>query len=319
MNEQPKNPEKLLAFASFDIVGSTNYKATNLDWAKDYQGFLQEIEKGITKIVGWKVWKRLGDEIIFVRELQPEKIETRSETVAEKREREGKEKIEKKEYQLSGIVEDIYENLILLSGYFRRQEISGYKSLDIKAAMWLAYIDESINITYQDISKNTALQDYIGVSMDEGFRVAHACTQPRMLALSFELAYIISTILHHTTLEADKDKSISNIFFLSYQKLKGIWFDRGYPVYWYVDAKNLENEKDEIGYDAEINNTLMQRFLDRLHYYRSKLTYKPTRTSSFIELNHWKEDNDVLKKIEMALLGQYEKHHQKIKGFYNIP
>ena len=73
--------------------------------------------------------------------------------------------------------------------------------------------------------------DFIGPSMDEGFRVT-SLSRKGVLAISFDIAFLLRYY-----------KGINSDFFttVGYNKLKGIWEGIPYPVCWYF--KTLKNWK----------------------------------------------------------------------------
>lgn len=207
--------QSLRLFVSMDIVGSTQYKRRRPDeWQQPLKQFFQRVDAAVDELKQLDkeavVWKRAGDEVIlhFV-------IRTEAEL---------REKI--------AAVYNLYHEIADRIG---QSEFT----LGVKAAAWLCPVDDVRNIEiYAD--------DWIGLSMDEGFRIAHNFSAVRGFALSFELAYLLSVV--------NLDKYL--FLFLGCQELKGVWNGRFYPVIWYTEPES-KHVRAKIPYDAQFRNDFL--------------------------------------------------------------
>lgn len=206
---------KLRIFFSVDVIGSTEYKHNLKEdgihqWLPFFENFYREfpiifrakIEEEETDIKKQddfypEIWKSLGDEILFVAEL----------------------------------VSHRHASLLIRS--FKRS-LEDYNKkiiqsdLSVKGTSWIAgfpvYNAELIFDSDKD-SKEPKV-DYIGPSIDIGFRLSKYSVETKMV-ISVDLAYLLL-------------KDIENKLVLVFEgrhKLKGVGGDRGYPlIYVIVDA-----------------------------------------------------------------------------------
>lgn len=127
-------------------------------------------------------------------------------------------------------------------------------SLGVKATAWLALCgknDESRNIIHVTSSATEGLFqnktfDFLGPEIDEGFRIAKYAVKNRVVVSPFLAKAICSA--------ESEDDDISTIaeqrfVIVSYQKLKGIWADRFFPIIMYFSSPKdiyAQFEYDEI-------------------------------------------------------------------------
>lgn len=224
-NIEQKHRPRVHLFFSFDIVNSTLYKTMTGNWPIIIRGLLEDIKTqvlNVQELMYSYLWRVIGDEMIFVLLIQSEK-------------------------ELPKLVDSIFEvtqhvALSLKTGKFfdslenqrlQKSEIEILKTqnlLSIKAAAWLAVLNDdfqtpydNISFNYMPTSNNQVIREFLGKDIDAGFRLK-MFTQDRRLALSFELAYFIF-----------KFKGSSNLFILDYVTLKGVWNGALYPLIWYYD------------------------------------------------------------------------------------
>ena len=95
------------------------------------------------------------------------------------------------------------------------------------------------------------VKEYIGIHMDEGFRVKSTFCRTGQHSLSFELAYFLDEIDAH-----DYEK----IFYLGSAPLKGVWENNFYPILWYSGYRKASIER--IPYSLRDNDILIQKFIN---------------------------------------------------------
>ncbi len=198
--------ESLVYLSSVDIVGSTALKQRNDSWQDIISSFFNEArefvkDSSLNKPSGFKDWKFLGDEVVFRAHIT------------------SKSDIEK-------LSEDAYKILMHLAEHVETKDIG----LSAKGTVWIVPVDNKQNIFISG-------EDYLGIHVDTGFRIAKAFSQQKQLALSFEIVYFIHKFHGH----------LERIFFLGYKELKGVWNQRLYPVFWYINE--TKNIKTKIPYD----------------------------------------------------------------------
>lgn len=231
----------VVLFFSFDVVNSTSYKTVNyFGWAQVLNLIFKELRgEVLNKIKGAEMWRVLGDEAIFIVKIRDED--------------------ELREY-----VNKIFRIMILMiykikKGEFFKKDSVNYELLrlqnilSLKSSCWIADVTDVGDVSKDDILQKDAdniferyesqegyeIFEFLGNDIDTGFRVATQ-TQDGCMALSFELAYLISL----------KTESLSYLHIITYKKLKGVWKEKLYPIIWYHDPKAyLDLYQKEIQFD----------------------------------------------------------------------
>lgn len=205
----------LRLFASIDLEGSTAFKQTlanrqSRTWLSVVLNFVETFEQSFWQHIGEqardpfktpspkqpRLWKILGDELVFAMEIK------------------------------RAVDACIYVDALTaaLSDWNRavlaQRKVSAAmpeRPLLVKGAAWLA--DFPVTNAVLPIEGNH--HDYIGPSMDTGFRLAKLAS-PRRLALSVELAWLL--------LRENEQRKIE--FAGRTRELKGVACDSGYPQLW---------------------------------------------------------------------------------------
>lgn len=296
---------KLRLFLSVDIAGSTQFKqilshknksaykeGAHVDeplpsepWLSPILEFYEQISSifekhwhGITKVAAeqleWtpgerpSVWKAVGDELIFTKVLS----DHRQAYVC-----------------ISAWLETVRE--------YRKRIKTHSSSLDLKCAAWIAgfpinnaevILDHhsSVNLPACDdgdyIFGNLArlhdvftcsgsagggIRDFIGPSIDTGFRVASA-SSPRRFVLAADLALILAHICGNLT-SVNPPVPKLEFYYEGRKELKGVTNGTPYPVFWLnaADADPLMDIEDAIENrhptSASDVKTFCERFLDK--------------------------------------------------------
>lgn len=228
--ENKVTPTYVTLFFSFDIVNSTQYKTIALhNSISIIRKIFQRIEELLSKNLDIiQYWRTIGDEIIFYLEVYKS-----SEIV---------ESVEVVFAILNRIQREIHNGEIRLSHYDDDYNYKYPELISIKATAWLAVVSEDGTKNASNIKYNVGYMtndnrlEFQGYDIDIGFRVAQY-TRNRRFALSFELAYLIS----------EYKKYQSNLKFIGYRKMKGVWNQRRYPIIWYHNTclVKLHDEKDK--------------------------------------------------------------------------
>jgi len=239
------NEEVTLLFVSFDLARSTKFKkfyGNSQRWVKPFRRFYdfassKVLDINISSEKKFRIWKLIGDEIVFTLVV------------------ENKNEVGEAVDAVYKVMKDLH------SQFWDPPDDDPFDiKLDVKSAAWIAKIDDKWNYyipsemllaseldpeIVQKI-KRFDTNDYMGSSIDEGFRVASMCSRAGRLALSFE----VSDCLVGT----DKEQFVRHI---GYKKLKGVWHDHHYPVVWYTP--DLIADDKEIDYDDFLDKS---SFLD---------------------------------------------------------
>lgn len=250
--EIPKSPSPYIFF-SFDLVNSTIYKNKQQEeWPAVFTQFFQVIiEEMKSRFQGIKVWKYIGDEILFFKPLNSRD-------------------------ELFEALPCAFQALNHTLENLQKAFPSIFKPLSLKGTIWFAPVmfiegqellglkmGKMKNIAFEIISENDAsLIDFMGPDIDIGFRISKY-TEKGKLVISADLAYMLFTADSPGLLEKKKKNLVSNLKIVSYEDLKGIWDDRFYPVIWYYE--DWSNIKNSFAYDDHfksriINNIYLKCF-----------------------------------------------------------
>ncbi len=202
-----------MLFLSVDLVGSTAFKNAerrkNLSiahpWLDVFRGFYDGFNREFLNILSAnghnenqpRIWKAAGDELLFCMDLR-----------------------------------SLEECWVITHGFI--QALSNYRdilikkqlpTLDVKGTGWVAgFPILNARVKVQD------KEDYIGPSIDQGFRIAKFAS-PRHFAISLELAYLISQGTDMTKSMSEYARQLSKIpiHVDGVQELKGVLGGRPYP------------------------------------------------------------------------------------------
>lgn len=277
--KEQSNSEEVILFFSFDVVNSSLYKTVNyFRWSLVLSQLFKKIqEEVIREISESELWRLLGDEMIFIVRI-------------------------KRESDLFDYIDIIYGILIQYSENLKNGNIFENLSLSqsekelmklqnilsLKGAAWIAVVtsdnDCSSVIEYDNISTEYVTDskykicEFLGNDIDAGFRIAKE-TCDRRLVISFELACLLS----------EKTEFLSNLFIISYKRLKGIWKDKLYPIIWYYNEEISNNVsfKESFYYDEIEECELAKEYFSNIS----------DDEKSIIEKYMFREVSKALKKI----------------------
>lgn len=278
----------VVLFFSYDIVGSTKYKAMHPgSWAGEIKKAFESIKRRVnSELSEAYIWRVLGDEIIFVLKVSGKRMKVSEETV------------------LSDSVAAIYK--VLQSA---TDEIEGStRELSLKAATWIGIVSdedhyekadkipkEYKNLFYKytiDETRRRKIFEFMGNDIDAGFRIKQF-TYSRQLVLSFELAYLINKIISH-----EESKNIELIH-MGYKPLKGIWNNRPYPIIWYYDNSYRKVDfLQSLPYDAANENSIIEDYRSN---YRNQSTDQNMQSNLFEKIAHDLGIDDKLTIINRTL------------------
>lgn len=234
-----EHPPKVFIFISIDLVNSTSYKLKDQNWPNVFADFFGIVQDKFRKnIPNLYIWKYVGDEVLFYKEIS-----------------------------------DLNSLLEIPSSVFKQMEICQKKLhaenpkckniLYLKSTLWIAAVKTSSDTVSTHIPNvmpvlEETIRDYIGVDIDEGFRISKFSSQNK-LVIDSKLAYIL--LKYKDLVNTLCDYNVEDrLKIVGYKKLKGIWNNRLYPIIWYhkswanIDSMFLYDEYDS----SEICNTLKQ-------------------------------------------------------------
>ncbi len=239
-------------FFSFDIVNSTAYKTLNYTgWFQVITALFGKVQQSVAKkMPSAEMWRILGDEIIFIvpiREKEDMFIYINSIF----------EILNNMAYQLKK--GEFFDGLGLRE--LEQDLMKMQNIISIKASAWIAIVGENLKKLepYDNLLQRFKLQEgygifeFLGNDIDTGFRMKQN-TQDRRLAISYELAYILSRNTDY----------LQNIHIITYKRLKGVWQDRLYPIIWYHNKEYLKGMlfENSFYYDEQENSELVKAYFD---------------------------------------------------------
>ena len=234
---------KLLLFLSVDLQGSSRLKQEaklssesapirDLAWLPEifafFKDFGEELERSEAEIARFRrkllpmprPWKILGDEILYVVEL------------AHRREA---------ALHLTALARAISA---------RNKPAPEKKTMPVKGSAWIAGFPVANTV----VPLEDGGQDYLGASMDTGFRLGALAT-PRMMALSADLTWLL--------LAAGSRGIDSRLFYDGRRHLKGIGDTNGYPLLLFdTGASSLQKSEDHLIHRKPCDRTRLKAFCE---------------------------------------------------------
>ncbi len=274
--------ERFFIFASIDMCNSTELKSIYDFWYNVVGVFLESTD--LMKLL--RPWKFSGDEIIFCAEIT---------SVIE----------------IVNILNDVYEGVGVLTDTIRQtiqdanildKSLSDdrikdilYK-IDFKTTVWFASVKETSDL--RQLHKNNlnymlpiaGRKDFIGLSIDEGFRLCGAAIRNKIV-IDPKIAFLIciaDNYVKHLDSGNDIDKAeelcklfsenlkneytklspnqkfdlsecCEKLYMVGFCQSKGIWRNRLYPVVWYL--KDIEKSLKNTYYDEIFNSRYVVHIL----------------------------------------------------------
>ena len=259
-------------FFSFDIVNSTEYKNINDNWKKIFNKFFESCKyylKEHTKDsfrYDAKVWKMIGDEILFYLPVF------------------SKEEI----YHAPDCAFETLKNCIKIL------EFESERALGVKGTLWISYVkdyatDENAdNIIIKEKEFDHYNLDFLGPDIDIGFRISKFSFNGQ-LVIDAKLACYITKFGS----EIDKKHISENMKIVSWEKLKGVWNNRHYPIVWYNNDWNRINESFQ--YDTKFYSSIVKNIINKVDIYDTTVL-----TQVFKDINKKEEIQFLREKITEA-------------------
>jgi hypothetical protein len=228
--QEDQNYDGTYLFFSFDLVNSTAFKNKNSKWGKIFDRFFiyckDEMKKSFPSVVTWKM---IGDEILFYLRVikENELYDAPSKTFK----------------VLKGSI-DFLDSIDDAKSY-----------LSVKATLWAAAMrnsaDNVINRIIIERDFDNDILDFLGPDIDIGFRISEYALKS-ILVVEAKLACLLTKL----ETELDKEHISTHMKIVSYEKLKGVWDGRYYPIVWYRDNWTYSNSM--FIYDEKYNSKIVQ-------------------------------------------------------------
>lgn len=220
-------------FLSVDMDNSTAFKVMEPRWPFVIHKFYEDVVGEIRAVCPrFNVWKYIGDEVTFWRRIDPGD-------------------------DLVTLVSDTYSALNrICTNLDRIEELHHVKTRHVvgaKATIWAAaaefvknadlhrdlktsyrhpnriIIDEHVlGVTQRQHAGQLKIYDFIGPDIDTGFRTSHFAHRGFLL-VSAGLAFALLSAA------AGDGELARRMKIVSFERLKGVWNDRPYPIIWYTD------------------------------------------------------------------------------------
>lgn len=226
---KPQNPQfsmyeidedGLFLFLSIDVCNSTELKYNkDLDWFKIVNRLYN------TEFSAMTFWKLNGDEVLYYQRYNSVEF-------------------------LIQIIEKAHQHIRHLQTEMRRD--SGDEPIKLKGTIWIARTsksgEENCPHNIQIVTNST--YEYVGLNIDEGFRLSHKSSggkiviDPKIIFLIKD-AYTHAEENNNTLLLESIQHFLEKTYYVGLTQLKGVWNNRGYPVFWYYKTHNEDYEYDE--------------------------------------------------------------------------
>jgi len=286
---------RLRLFLSADIVGSTAYKqallspgsdpAQRIKWVSKIQGFYFEATKaflarcaevceGAAELAAFgeapQLWKTIGDEVLFTKVLTHHSqvaIVLDCWLYALERMREYLKK--------GGAPLDVKATAWIAGFPLRNSEVAvstASDPIEAEDGDWFVEGGKLLNGIYNGTSSPGVSKDYIGPSIDIGFRLT-TLSSSRRLIVSVDVAYILS-LSNPGRLE---NSPVYRIYYQGAAVLKGVFGGVNYPVFW-IDmspAQSLDRLEDELTGLAQLSRDKLRRYCLRFYQEYSGYTFPP--------------------------------------------
>lgn len=233
-------------FISFDLVNSTAFKSLHPNkWPMVFNRFYELVENHVLKrFTNSRVWRYAGDEILFYVQINAYE-------------------------DFYNAPKDALDVIRLVTEALNNRYPYTKNILYLKSTLWIA---EATYIKSQELSENEQNVnnliinfdindrkniDFLGADIDLGFRISKFALREKVV-LSAELALLLYRargIIEH---ECDYDVT-ENIRIVSYERLKGIWGERHYPIIWYHDS--WDDPEKMFFYDDHYSSEIVKRLV----------------------------------------------------------
>lgn len=231
---------QLRLFLSADVQDSTAFKQQAeaerpYPWQNFFLGFFRDFPSQVERSfsargLSVELWKLLGDEVVFCLELSSPA-------------------------QAGHAVAAFIEALVIFQDDEQRKNPA--KALRLKGAAWLAGFPVGNVIMPVTRAGERIDRDYIGPSMDAGFRLGKLATR-RKFALSADLAWLI--------LAACNRDLVLPLHYEGRSGLKGVMERDGYPFVWAgvlaLDMKALVDAEEILRPPPRCEDGRLERFLE---------------------------------------------------------
>jgi len=208
-------------FFSVDLVNATKFKSNNKKkWVSIFADFYDFVVTAVQKKYrsDAEVWKLGGDEILFCVDIRNMEDILRAPS-------------------------ELYSAMNSAQGALFDRHRVAKNNLYFQGALWIAATTDGDcnkeknsprNVRGKFLKNSKISEDFLGVDIDEGFRVA-ANTSQGKIAIDPKIAYLLNEENELNRIKVTGDIKIEEkIRIVTYKILKGIWNERPFPIIWYA-------------------------------------------------------------------------------------
>jgi hypothetical protein len=229
----------LYLFASFDLANATEFKYSHPNWIKLYKSAFDDIKSNLQKNYPWQPWKSNGDELLF---FIPLRNKNSIESIIKDADR-----------VMCQSITNIHEN---------SPEFDDIQRLSIKLTLWLANImdgnlDDVTSTSWNDFQLEYAgHKEFLGKETDIGFRISKYTPRSKTCLSAALVYYLIK----------QKSSILKKVRIAGYQRLKGVWSNRRYPILWLFRAPTVRSIIRSFHYDEKWDNDFIEQFVTNLEH-----------------------------------------------------
>ena len=297
--ESPIDLDGVYVFISLDLTNSTKFKSEQPKlWKPVISAFYdkvltaygvnqyQSLLKNLTDEISVEFWKFVGDEVLLYANVHDCRDILKLVKSTDEAVKKIIDWISEKVIGSYGCQKNCLESVNQVACSFYEANYLSCKiwdilknTLGVKATVWLALCgsdEKSRNIIHKTASAmddwfQSSNFDFLGPEIDEGFRIAKYSVKNRVV-----VSPILTSTLYLSDDESNDLQTIveNNFAIVSYQKLKGIWHDRFFPIVMY-STSSFKNIHDEWNYDEIELPTYSEIKVSGSENERCKASYLP--------------------------------------------
>lgn len=214
------------------------------------------------------LWKTIGDEVIFVKDITDHR-------------------------QITTIINSWKESVVKINDFFVQKNLP---NLRVKCVCWTAGFpilnreiaiqsndgqapppspEEAEKINYELLEKfysgenKNIIIDYIGPSIDTGFRLSNQATK-RKLVVSIDVAYFIAATRKEDGIE------LLELYYDGAMQLKGVTGGNEYPIFWIsVGNEEIYKQEDKLMKNDSVDLRVVENYCGEYYSSREKFTFRP--------------------------------------------
>lgn len=264
------NDERLYMFFSIDICNSTQMKETVAAWFEATKLLYNE------QFQFMHFWKYNGDEVLYAEPFST--VEAMAETISQAY---IYIKSVRKAIQVQLMKARNQQASVCVDGSKCKKEDnvdqSAYELFNLKGAFWIARTNRADGDNTKNLFvKSAPFDEFLGINIDEGFRISKKVSGSK-LVIDSKIMFLLllaqginendvgtCDVVNESSAFWNCARSISGngkkkldsflrcCYFANYSNLKGVWGNKGYPIFWYY--QDIEADCD---YDEQIDDNFV--------------------------------------------------------------